>query len=377
MSPFSRRAAAPVSAVLVGASVALTFPWLWGQHVGAAWFDGDVARADALARGVEASLENGDGHFQTGSERFDGEWWFGTFQMAALGFGHLALQHADHRVVHLAQMEKALDRLRAPGVDGFDSAAWGESPWDGLAGANDHAAFYGYTALPYALHRKLAPGTAYDVVEQQLIDALTWRFETHGVLETYPGERYPIDNSAGIGALGLHDAATGQDHAALIAGWGHVARERFVDPATGLFVQSVAADLSVVDGPRGSGTGLASYFLSWADPALSRDLWAAQRRELYGGGLGFGAMREYPRGVFGLGDIDSGPVIFGFGVSSTGFALSSARRHGDRDAFCALYATTHVFGAPTAVGDATRFATGGPIGDAILFAMLTAPAEGR
>ena len=84
-------------------------------------------------------------------------------------------------------------------------------------------------------------------------------------------------------------------------------------------------------------------------------------------------MREYPRGVFGLGDIDSGPVIFGFGVSSTGFSLAGARRYGDDDAFSALYATTHVFGAPTAVGDATRFATGGPIGDAILFAMLTAP----
>lgn len=375
MQPLARRAAAPASAVLVGVSVALTFPWAWGQHVGATLFDGDIARADALARGVEASLDAGVDRFQTGSVRYDGEWWFGTFQMAALGFGHLALQHADHREVHVAQMEKALDRLRAPGVDGFDAAAWRESPWDGLEGPNDHAAFYGYAALPFALHRKLAPGTSYDLVEQQLIDALAWRFETHGVLETYPGERYPIDNSAGIGALGLHDAATGQDHAAIIAGWGHLARERFVDPSTGLLVQAVRGDLSVADGPRGSGTGLASYFLSWADPAISRDLWAAQRSELYGGVLGFGAMREYPRGVSGFGDIDSGPVILGFGVSSTGFAMSSARRYGDRDAFSALYATTHLFGAPTALGDVTRFATGGPIGDAILFAMITAPPE--
>ena len=45
----------------------------------------------------------------------------------------------------------------------------------------------------------------------------------------------------------------------------------------------------------------------------------------------------------------------------------------DADAFVALYATAHLFGAPFDEQSTRTFATGGPLGDAILFAMLTAP----
>jgi hypothetical protein len=75
----------------------------------------------------------------------------------------------------------------------------------------------------------------------------------------------------------------------------------------------------------------------------------------------------------GRADIDSGPVVFGFGVSATGFAIGASRANDDRDAFAALYATAHLFGAPFDEAGARTFATGGPLGDAILFAMLTAP----
>jgi hypothetical protein len=72
-------------------------------------------------------------------------------------------------------------------------------------------------------------------------------------------------------------------------------------------------------------------------------------------------------------DIDSGPVILGFGVSATGFAVGASRANDDRDSFVALYATAHLFGAPFDESGSRTFTTGGPLGDAILFAMLTAP----
>ena len=125
--------------------------------------------------------------------------------------------------------------------------------------------------------------------------------------------------------------------------------------------------------PRGSGTALAAYFLGWADPALSHDLVDAMKRELYGAPLGFGALREYPRGHRGSGDADSGPLVLGFGVSATGFALGAARMNGDAALFDSLFATVQLFGAPDDRSGARRFVTGGPIGNAILFAMLTAP----
>ena len=65
-------------------------------------------------------------------------------------------------------------------------------------------------------------------------------------------------------------------------------------------------------------------------------------------------------------------MILGFGVSATGFALGASRANGDEEMFRALWASTRLFGAPRA---GHGFLTGGPLGDAVLFAMLTANKE--
>ena len=107
--------------------------------------------------------------------------------------------------------------------------------------------------------------------------------------------------------------------------------------------------------------------------SLSRDLYDAARKHLFRKVFGFGGVREYATSVSGEhGDIDSGPVVLGFGMSPTGFLLSGARIHGDRDGFTSLVATAHVWGAPVKRKDSMNFLSGASLGDAILFAMFTA-----
>jgi hypothetical protein len=84
-------------------------------------------------------------------------------------------------------------------------------------------------------------------------------------------------------------------------------------------------------------------------------------------------MREHASGGSFDGDVDSGPVIFGLGPSATGFALGAARANADEETFGELYATAALVGAPVEHEGARKFALGGPIGDAILFAMITTP----
>jgi hypothetical protein len=64
--------------------------------------------------------------------------------------------------------------------------------------------------------------------------------------------------------------------------------------------------------------------------------------------------------------------VLGVSVSATGFALASARLTHDRDALAALHRTATLFGVPVARGESTRFLSGGPLGNAILLAMMTA-----
>lgn len=342
-----------------------------------ALYDGELAAQDEYARGmdrwIDEELTSRD--FATGSDRFDGEWLFATRMMAVLGYGQTAIEHPELRPEHARLIDDAIDALISNEGRRFDREAWGSDALDDLGTRRSHVAYLGYLALALAMARTVNPPTRHAALEARVVDHLARRLEASetGLLETYPGEVYPIDNTSFLGALGLHDRATGEDHSALLERSCAGLAGRYRDPHSGLLYQAVDVDDGApIDVPRGSGTALGAYFLSFADPALSRSLYESMRESLLSVTSGFGTTREYPRGHGGLGDIDSGPVLFGQGVSATGFTLALARVHGDRETFVATYATAAFFGG--SVGG--NYALGGPVGDGLLFALVTAlPAE--
>ena len=382
--PAGTRALVALLAFVLGFA---TVPHRVMEREASQWFDGAPQRTDALAAGVARWTASSDSlspaTFATGSSRFDGEWLFATFMMAAMGFGQLALEREEARDESLARMERCLDAMMEPRVRAFDTEAWSSDALETLQatpGSPDdrgHVAYLGYMGLALSLHRTLRPTSRFAAREEAVAAALARRIEASptGLLETYPGEVYPVDNTSALAALALHERATNAPRSpALLRGLAAV-RGAGTDPGTGLLFQAVApADAAPRDAARASGTALAAYFLSFADAAASRALFRALERSQFRTVLGFGGMMEHPPGRRGgHADVDSGPVFLGFGVSASGFAVGASRAHGDRDTFTALYATAHLFGAPLDEDGARTYTTGGPLGDAILFAMLTAP----
>jgi hypothetical protein len=345
-----------------------------GRHAGAL-YDGEREPQQALARGVDRWVERelGSDDFSTGSELFDGEWLFVTRMMAVLGYAQTAIEHPELREAHATRIDRALDELIAPSARAYDRREWGHDAFDDLGSTRPHVGYLAYLSLPLAMARFVNPDTRHAELEQRVIDHLVPLYEASSLdlLETYPGEMYPVDNVTFFAALAIHDRATGQDHRALLRRLLD-GLSRYRDPASGLLVQSVnPTDGSVVDGPRGSGTAFAGYLVSFADSALSRSLHESVQTHLARSFLGIGTVREYLPGEGGFGDVDSGPVIFGHGVSVTGFSIALARIHGDRDAFVSRLTTASFVGGPVDE-DGTHYALGGPLGDALLFAFATA-----
>jgi hypothetical protein len=354
------------------------------------WFEGQPDKVDAFATQVAAwtSLDLAPESFQTGSGRFDGEWQFGTYMMAAMGFGQTVLDHGDRpegaarREQALARMERCLDMMLASHVHAFDTTAWnGEDALASLDGPHGHAAYLGYAGIALGLHRMLKPTSRFAATDDRIAAALARRIEASpiGFIETYPGEVYPVDNTAAYAAVALHARATRKPMPEAVKRGLDALRKKGTDAESGLLYQAVAlADGKPHDAARASGTALAAYFLAYVDEAASAALFRALGKEQFRTVLGFGAVLEYsPSSEKERGDIDSGPIVAGFGVSATGFALGASRVHGDKEMFRSLYATAHLFGAPFEENGARTYATGGPIGDAILFAMMTAPSKGR
>lgn len=351
-------------------------PRHWCQTGAGAFWSGDRGRVRAFGANVDRHVgELPSGRFSTGSRRFDGEWHFGTAMMAAMGFGQTAREHAELGPEALARMDRALDAMLSPRARAFDAEAWGEDPLASLDGDRGHAAYLGYANLALSVRRFIEPESRFAALNDRISATLERRLAAADaqVIETYPGEIYPVDNAAVAASIALRARALGQTPPAVVDQFLRQLRERFVDPKTGLLHQSLGSDRRVADAPRGSGTALAAYFLSFADDGASRALHRALRAELGGTVAGFGVVREYPRGsAFRPGDIDSGPLVFGFSISAMGFGLSGCRTHGDRACFTELYRAFYLFGAPVALGGEHAFASGGPLGNAIVLAMLTA-----
>jgi hypothetical protein len=352
----------------------LLIPQAWCGREAKAWFNGDSHLQSALARGVEAwvTRELSSGDFQTGKSLYNGEWLMGTYLMAGLGFGQAALSHPQEKEHYHKLMKLCIERILTPGAREYDRAAWGEDPLENLESPLHHLAYLGYMNVVLSHERTFDSSSPYGELNDRITAKLARAYEKEPslLLYTYPGQKYLPDNCAAMASIALHDRATGSSHRALIRRWLEKCRASYCDPRTGLLYQT--------DRPpgRGSGTAMGVYFLSFVDHSLSAHLYEALKKWLAEAPMGFGAVREYPHlpGA-GQGDIDSGPVILGWGFSTTGFSIAGSRIHGDFPYFEKLCRTAYLAGAPVDRNGTRNYVMGGPLGNAILFAMLTARRE--
>ena len=340
-----------------------------------ALFDGEREAQVALADGVVEAVARRTGrlYYQTGYLRFDGQSAVAIDQMTVMGLAQVVLLHPELRDQYLPVARAAARHLVDPQTLAYATRVYGHNGVVAMGAGEGHA-YLGYINLALGMLRAIDPDTPLKALHDRLTEQLAARLFSSptGLIETYPGETWPPDVAAVAGSIGLHSKLSGLDRSVAFARWA----ERFAACSIGkdgYLVQRVLSGGCVpVDAPRGSGTAVAGYFLSFSNPDLSRRLNAALadpgERTLFG----FGAIREYASGFSGLGDTNAGPVIFGVSVGATGFALGSAAANRDRELFRGLYRTLYLFGVPTDRDHRRRFVVGGTIGNALLLAMLTA-----
>lgn len=193
-------------------------------------------------------------------------------------------------------------------------------------------------------------------------------------LQAYPQQAWPVDSTVAIASLALHDQLVQPRFDDTIARWLGDVRER-LDPATGLLPHRVdPIDGRPIEGARATSQSVIHRFLVEIDPAFAREQYEGFRARFLAYPLGFGpAVREYPHGTDGVGDVDSGPLVLGISLSATAVTLGAARVNGDNDLAAALASEAELLGAPVSGLQTKRYALGLlPIGDAFLVWSATA-----
>jgi hypothetical protein len=327
--------------------------------------------ADRVARAVVS--HRGGFFYDIRNSRIGGQISIALYQMAILGLGQVVLDHPEKREAYLPAIRAAADRLVDVSTHPYAAEVYGQHGIDNMEPEDGHA-YLGYINLALGMVREVDPETPHARLHDRLTDALAARLDgaPTGMIETYPGETWPPDVAAVAASIGLHARITGTDRRRAMERWARRFAECAID-GSGYLVQRVhSGTCEPLDAPRGSGTALASYFLSFADPSLSRRLYEGVLRQGRAGVLGFGAVREYAPGFDGSGDMNAGPAIFGLSVGASGFSIGAAKANGDERFFEALYRSVNLLGLPGLLPGTDGYAAGGVLGDALLLAMLTA-----
>jgi hypothetical protein len=85
-------------------------------------------------------------------------------------------------------------------------------------------------------------------------------------------------------------------------------------------------------------------------------------------------VREYPHGVAGTGDVDSGPILLGYSGPALVVGAAAALAHGDEELARVLLSVTEAAGLPVELRGSRRYAGGFvPVGDAFIAWTRTTP----
>jgi hypothetical protein len=192
-------------------------------------------------------------------------------------------------------------------------------------------------------------------------------------LESYPAAVWPVDTTVGIAALAIADPFLQHRHQASIATWLERARQRG-DLATGALPHRATEQGMPAGGARGGSLAMMSFVLAEVDPAFARRQYQALRQHFVDYHAGVVAVREYPHGGDGPGDIDSGPLLFGFSASASVLGVGAAIANGDAALADTLLSTIEFAGMALQTGDGRKYAGGLlPVGDAFLAWARSAP----
>ena len=192
-------------------------------------------------------------------------------------------------------------------------------------------------------------------------------------LQAYDGEAWSCDSAVAIFALYACDRVLEPRYAPVIERWIAAVRERR-DTATGLLGHRVGVENgALLDGPRATSMCISIRFLAEAAPELGAELYLKYREQMMTTCAGIPGVREYPKGVSGSGDVDSGPLIFGISLSASAVTIGAARVMGDTEAVARMVPSAEALAMPFSWGGRKRYLGGLlPVADAFLVWSQTA-----
>ena len=199
---------------------------------------------------------------------------------------------------------------------------------------------------------------------ERIAEALAQSESPH--LSSYPGAAWPADGVLCVATLALYDRIHPPKYQQLIRRWLQTTKTG-VD-SLGLIPHEVDAhDGTPLVPARGSSQSLILTILPEIDSAYARQQFARYKTHFVDYRLGLPGVREFPKGVVGFADVDSGPVLFQIGGAASIVGRRTMQQYGETTLAVGLRNSIEAFGIPwTRNGQKAYLGGALPIADAFI-----------
>ena len=239
----------------------------------------------------------------------------------------------DHSVSRVAPTEYARAAIEAAAALVVDpkQASWVREQWGEDYLHRENLFYRALLISACTSHAKLLGSDKYLPLLRDQVESLSKELDEspHGLLDDYPGECYLMDIVGAIAIIRRADAVLGTDHSAFVA---RSIRGFIGDLAdsTGLPVYSaVSKSGQGVDRSRGCGDSFILTFAPELWEETAKQWYAKYDEHFWQRSWLFAGFREFPKDVTDRNwymDVDSGPVLAGYGVAASAFGVGAARR---------------------------------------------------
>jgi len=257
---------------------------------------------------------------------------WGWAQLGCDAFAGSALvsQALDSGPEERAQAAKLVEALAADALSPAAQRAFRSTGFSDVGGRKlpKSILYRGFVLLLLSGAERLHPDNElsgfYDALAREVASSLSK--SPAGFLPTYGTALvWPCDHAPAASGLLLHGELR-KDEETAAAGREMVTRLRaLLKRRRGFPAQILPSGEAVVSTPRGAAVAWTAGFLRIGDPDTSRAFADAFFIQFCDADYGYLACREWPRGVKGWEDADSGPIIAGYGTAASALGLGAAR----------------------------------------------------
>ncbi|MEZ4910047.1 MAG: hypothetical protein R2774_04200 [Saprospiraceae bacterium] len=189
--------------------------------------------------------------------------------------------------------------------------------------------YFGHLNLVLSCYRLLTQDDRYNALHDSLSLFLYRRFTQSKFLnlESYPQNIWIPDNIVALASLHLHSKITGSEYGTVTNDWVLYAKSNLLDKESGLLVSKINSYTGKMEeGTRGSMLGWSILFMNRFDSLFARQQYEIFKSKFTTNVGIFRLCQEryktYTSDIYG--DIDSGPILFGYSIPSITFCFGNA-----------------------------------------------------